>query len=387
MPPATAVRVLVPALAPSRTSAGRDLDAGSQRAVATEAARLLAAALARGLATRLILAVVPTDANDDDDDANDDERNSRRGGGDGGGGGGGGGIDDRRDTDAREACQLLLTAADRLELPAGSHRTSRAAAAAALHPSTLARTLAEQLLAAAAAAAVGAAAAGAAGGGGDEGGSGGGGSGRRRLALAAFVLGRLCRRGNADEAADAIIAALLAAADDNGGGGAWVGALIAAVPDAHAVEKLAASLLRAAASSNLGLTWRASERCLRACFAARFWTCAATRHALCDKLLLRRPAPRGVLPALLRLALISPPPPPPPPPTAGGGKPAAGGGIEIVERHRATTTAALVDAWSDPDLIRAGGAALQGHVAAVTVGLYKLRIQLSGSLKSPGFNP
>jgi len=386
MPALTAVRVLVPALAPSRTAAGRDLDTRGRLAVATEAARLLAAALARGLAADLISTVpagkVPGDIGG----------SSGRGGVNSGDDGGG---RDSMDTDALEGCQLLLSAADRLELPAGSHR-----AAVALRPSALARTVADQLLVAAAAAA----------GNGGGGGGGGGGEDSRRLALAAFVLGRLCRRGNADEAAGAIMAALLAdnsnskstqsyGGDGVGGGdrsgdedgGAWVGALIAAVSDAHAVEKLAASLLRAAAScaplsnTNPTLTWRISERRLRACFTVRFWTCAATRHALSDKLLLRHPGPRAVLPALLRLTLVSPPPVPPTPAstsasdetkadtataeqsTAGGDSIAGRKPVEeTVERHRATTTAALVDAWSDPELIRAGGAALQGHVAAVT---------------------
>jgi hypothetical protein len=49
-------------------------------------------------------------------------------------------------------------------------------------------------------------------------------------------------------------------------------------------------ILRSAARRNL--TWRAAERCLRAAFGARFWRCAATRHTLSDKLLLRRPVGR-----------------------------------------------------------------------------------------------
>jgi len=47
MPPLTAVYVLVPAVAPSRSGAGRELDAAAARAVAAEAAGLLAQALHR----------------------------------------------------------------------------------------------------------------------------------------------------------------------------------------------------------------------------------------------------------------------------------------------------------------------------------------------------
>ena len=60
MPPMTAIRVLVPALAPSSTTAGRDLDDAGKTAVATEAARALAAALERGIARSLIHITEPT---------------------------------------------------------------------------------------------------------------------------------------------------------------------------------------------------------------------------------------------------------------------------------------------------------------------------------------
>jgi len=94
----------------------------------------------------------------------------------------------------QEACQLLLSAADRLELPKGS----AGPAGAALHPSVLARTIADQLLAAAQ---VSASAGPAPGPGVSTGAGRGVGVDDPRVALAAFVLGRMCRRGNADEAA------------------------------------------------------------------------------------------------------------------------------------------------------------------------------------------
>ena len=64
MPPTTAIRVLVPALAPSSTTAGRDLDDASKTAVATEAARALAAALERGIARRLLSNLEPAQVDD-----------------------------------------------------------------------------------------------------------------------------------------------------------------------------------------------------------------------------------------------------------------------------------------------------------------------------------
>ena len=120
------------------------------------------------------------------------------------------------------------------------------------------------------------------------------------------------------------------------------------------MEKLAASLLRSAARRNL--TWRAAERCLRAAFGARFWRCAATRHTLSDKLLLRRPVPRNVLPALLRLVLISPPSPSLLPAAAAAvtgaaaeGK--AGGEMIMIERHRGAVAAAVADTWQGVSFI------------------------------------
>jgi telomere length regulation protein len=56
-----------------------------------------------------------------------------------------------------------------------------------------------------------------------------------------------------------------------------------------------------------GLSWRACERLLRSMFSTRFRRCVSTRHAICDGMLLRRPQPRRVLPALIRIALVDPP--------------------------------------------------------------------------------
>ena len=105
MPPTIAIRVLVPALSPSSTATGRDLDERSKTAVATEAARALAAALERGIARDIVSNLSPTDG-----------------------------------VDAIDAINALMSAADRLELPPGSH-----SCVAALHPTALARTVATQL--------------------------------------------------------------------------------------------------------------------------------------------------------------------------------------------------------------------------------------------------
>ena len=44
-------------------------------------------------------------------------------------------------------------------------------------------------------------------------------------------------------------------------GAGWAGALVAAVPDAHSVERLVGAMLQSAARA--GLHWRAAERALR----------------------------------------------------------------------------------------------------------------------------
>ena len=245
MPPMTAIRVLVPALAPSSTTAGRDLDDAGKTAVATEAARALAAALERGIARRLVSNLEP------------------------------GQVDE-----ATRSCAALFSAADRLELSPGSH-----GCAAALHPAALARTVAAQLCDAA----------------------------RHSCAptghdtavtVAAAALARACRRGAADAVADALLDAVTDSSTDVARPD-WANELIDAVPDAHAVAKLArAWLVRCAARRS---TWRASERAFRAAFSVRFGRCASTRHAVCDGMLLRRPQPRGMLPALIRVALVDPP--------------------------------------------------------------------------------
>ena len=158
--------------------------------------------------------------------------------------------------------------------------------------------------------------------------------------------------------------------------------MIDALPDAHAVAKLAQSfVLRCAAR---GATWRACERAFRAAFSVRFGRCASTRHAVCDGMLLRRPQPRAMLPALIRVALVDPP-------RMinrrvnewvgnGEGEAAAEAETAARARHRATTAAACVDAWSQLELVRGGSGALQGHVAAVVAASLAAGAPIGGSM-------
>ena len=151
MPPTIAIRVLVPALSPSSTATGRDLDERSKTAVATEAARALAAALERGIARDIVSNLSPTDG-----------------------------------VDAIDAINALMSAADRLELPPGSH-----SCVAALHPTALARTVATQLCDATRRVDVN--------------------DGTRTAVFhaAASCVSRACRRGDADGVADAFLDCLV----------------------------------------------------------------------------------------------------------------------------------------------------------------------------------
>ena len=253
MPPTTAIRVLVPALAPSSTTAGRDLDDAGKTAVATEAARALAAALERGIARRLLSNLEPAQVDD-----------------------------------ATQLCAALFSAADKLELSPGSH-----GCAAALHLVALARTVTAQLCDAArhSCAATGHSCAAT----GDS----------CAVTVAAAALARACRRGAADAVADALLDAVTDSSTSDVARPDWANELIDAIPDAHAVAKLAQSFVLRCASR--GATWRACERGFRAAFSVRFGRCASTRHAVCDGMLLRRPQPRAMLPALIRVALVDPP--------------------------------------------------------------------------------
>ena len=116
---------------------------------------------------------------------------------------------------------------------------------------------------------------------------------------------RACRRGAADAVADALLDAVTDSSDSDVARPDWANELIDAIPDAHAVAKLAQSFVLRCASR--GATWRACERGFRAAFSVRFGRCASTRHAVCDGMLLRRPQPRGMLPALIRVALVDSP--------------------------------------------------------------------------------
>ena len=369
-PPAIAARVLVPALAPSRNPSGRRLDHVGQLAVAAEAARALARALDRGLAADIVAsAATSVSADESADDSADD---------------------------ARDALRALLSAADRCELPPGAHPDARR-----LHPRVFAREVAEQILRAGAEAACAAersttttdSRAD------DDSASFAKDSTAAAAAdVAAFAVGVACRRGDADAVADALIALLLdapstketdpppvckrssASARDPE---TWststsadsprlpttspypLGLVVARVPDAHAVERLCGAVVRA--SSRRGLTWRAAERCVREAFSRRFWACPTTRRALCDGLLLRRAAPRDVLPAIVRVAIVAPPKPPHSAEASAAPDldPDLDVATSILDAHRSSTLAATVDAWSDPALIRAGSDALRGHVASV----------------------
>ena len=247
MPPTIAIRVLVPALSPSSTATGRDLDERSKTAVATEAARALAAALERGIARDIVSNLSPTDG-----------------------------------VDAIDAINALMSAADRLELPPGSH-----SCVAALHPTALARTVATQLCDATRRVDVN--------------------DGTRTAVFhaAASCVSRACRRGDADGVADAFLDCLVTDSCADVSRPDWANELVDAMPDAHAAAKLAQAALGRGAAR--GLSWRACERLLRSMFSARFRRCVSTRHAICDGMLLRRPQPRRVLPALIRIALVDPP--------------------------------------------------------------------------------
>ena len=340
MPPSLAVRVLVPALSPSRTSVGRALrNPDAQRAVATEAAEALARAVAAGAAGKLCSAARFFDADL---------------------------------AAADEDCRALISAADRCELAPGAHSL----AAAALHPAAFARTVAAQFIEAATEAEAhpprGA----------DE-------TLRRSgeetcaaaVVVAARAVSAMARRGDAAAVADALIEWVTRhdsgiAKDSPGDSTAAARAarrtrnlrrLTREMPDAHAAEKVAFAILKACDAKSLA--WRAAERVLRLAFAERFWTCDTTRHALSDALLVRKPSPRRVLPALVRFVVVDPPPPPEPP--AGSADPSAADcddsreTVDLVAAHRARALASVANAWSDPELIRAGAAKLRGHVASV----------------------
>ena len=341
MPPTIATRVLLPALSPGRTAAGRDLGPKHRLAIASEAAELFVRALERGLARDLVDAcatasTLPSSRFDEED--------------------------------VRDLLAALLSAADRCELPPGAHP----AALAALHPDAYARELANQFVAAGAeslgsraessAKPADAAA--------DPNGDPSGAPASARLA--AFALGRICRRGNARRAADALVSRVLDAdggeKKKSGGGGSSpsgglslesvesasaLGDLVDLIPDASAAEALCRALPFAADAS--GATWLAFERCLRVLLAKRFWRCPTTRRALADACLLRRASPRRVLPAIVMFALADPPEPPT----------VASGSEDALDAHVAATLASVVDAWSDLEAVRGGDAALRAHVAAV----------------------
>jgi telomere length regulation protein len=338
MPPSLAVRVLVPALSPSRTSVGRALrDPDAQRAVATEAAEALERAVAAGAAGKLCSAARFSDADL---------------------------------AAADEDCRALISAADRCELAPGAHSL----AAAALHPAAFARTVAAQFIEAATEAEArpprGA----------DET-LGGEETCAAAVVVAARAVSAMARRGDAAAVADALIEWVTRhdsgiARDSPGDSTAMARAarrtrnlrrLTREMPDAHAAEKVASAILKACDAKSLA--WRVAERVLRLAFAERFWTCDTTRHALSDALLVRKPSPRRVLPALVRFVVVDPPPPPEPP--AGSADPSAAdcdGSLETVDlvaAHRTRALASVANAWSDPELIRAGAAKLRGHVASV----------------------
>lgn len=357
MPPSVAVRVLVPALSPSRTFIGRALrDPEAQRVVATEAAEALARAVAAGAAAKLCSAA--------------------------------------RDADlaaADEDCRALISAADRCELAPGTH----SAAAAAMHPAAFARTVAAQFVEAATEAETRTS---------SEAASSPDGRKRRSDAFggeataaavvaAARAVSAMARRGDAVAVAEALIEwvtsfdsgiesrrssrdprlspesrAKTARREEKTRN---LRRLICEMPDAHAAEKVASAILKACDARSLA--WRAAERVLRLTFADRFWTCDQTRHALSDAMLVRKPSPRRVLPALVRFVVVDPPPPPPEfffesstDAEDDSKNDETSAIVDAVATHRARALASVANAWSDPETVRAGAAKLRGHVASVT---------------------
>ena len=348
MPPSVAVRVLVPALSPSRTSIGRALrDPEAQRVVATEAAEALARAVAAGAAAKLCSAA--------------------------------------RDADlaaADEDCRALISAADRCELAPGTH----SAAAAAMHPAAFARTVAAQFVEAATEAETRTS---------SHAASSGGEGTAAAVVAAARAVSAMARRGDAVAVADALIEWVTSfdsgieesrrSSRDPSSEFSESRAktktarreektrnlrrLICEMPDAHAAEKVAFSILKACDARSLA--WRVAERVLRLTFAERFWTCDQTRHALSDAMLVRKPSPRRVVPALVRFVVVDPPPPPPEFESSTDAEDdeesdEARSIVDRVATHRARALASVANAWSDPETVRAGAAKLRGHVASVT---------------------
>jgi hypothetical protein len=348
MPPSVAVRVLVPALSPSRTSIGRALrDPEAQRVVATEAAEALARAVAAGAAAKLCSAA--------------------------------------RDADlaaADEDCRALISAADRCELAPGTH----SAAAAAMHPAAFARTVAAQFIEAATEAETRTS---------SHAASSGGEGTAAAVVAAARAVSAMARRGDAVAVAEALIEWVTSfdsgieesrrceMSDPSSSPESRAKTktarreektrnlrrLICEVPDAHAAEKVAFSILKACDARSLA--WRVAERVLRLTFAERFWTCDQTRHALSDAMLVRKPSPRRILPALVRFVVVDPPPPPPEFESSTDAEDDEGNDearaiVDRVATHRARALASVANAWSDPETVRAGAAKLRGHVASVT---------------------
>jgi telomere length regulation protein len=320
MPPPVAVRVLVPALGPSRTALGRALPPDAQAVVATEAAAALARAVRGGLAANLALSASETRRGDADHSSADDE------------------------------CRLLISSADRCELPPGAHPAYEA-----LHPVAFAKTLASQFACAAIEASTFPSVE------------------NRTSTVAARACCALARRGAAAAVAEALIDAALHETDTanpanaaHARRSASLQHLVHSMPDPHAVEMIASALLKACASKKLA--WRATERVLRLTFSKRFWTCDVTRHALTDVLLVRKHIPRSVVPALVRFVVVDPPRPfvsLEAPSTAETDLPRETVAL-VLEKHRARALAGVADAWSDPEVIRAGTAKIRGHVTSVT---------------------
>ena len=360
MPASLTVRVLVPALGPSRTRIGKSLRASEQHIVASVAATALARAVVHNVGRKLLQESYGNSVAETEDDA-----------------------------------RLLLSAADRLELVPGSLLGDDLTTLS--RPHLFASEMAKQFIAAVY----------------DD--AGGAESDAKNnpkkensknvsLEIAATAFSVLARRGHAPAVAEALVGFVTQM--DGGMDGAVASAdasekprsgsspeeskssssslnthtatwspealqnLVAEIPDAFCVAKLISAILKLCDARKT--EWRAVERILRVTLAKRFWGCDSTRHMLHDVLLVRKVVPRKVLPALVRFVLVSPPTP--------DSDFLKGETSEDSEhqkeketktktrtsRHRTRALASIADAWSDLDVVRNGSRALRGHVASVT---------------------
>ena len=319
MPAGIAVRVLVPALAPSRTLSGRNLSEYEQHVVASTSAAALLFSIKNNLAKKLLLDTAHSNTKSQTED------------------------------DVR----LLLSSADRVELNPGGEYSQLAKQ---LHPHLFACEMAKQFINAACEVET---------------------KNEIVIELAAFALSVLARRGNAPAVAEALIDTVTDMDGLNTSTNDSLNVLIAAMPDAHAVEKTTSAILKT--SDARRMEWRPAERVLRSTLSKRFWECDTTRHTLMDTVLVRKVVPRRVLPALIRFVVVSPP------------ENEKESFEKTIKLHRSRALSCVADAWSDPDTIRAGPLKLRGHVASLTAAvLFAVPVEVwrgEGGVDSHDFGP